>query len=100
MVCNLFTETDELLWSKFIGFLTLERKFEPQELPFPRVVVQDGRMSKAINIRKSPSSTLINDSSFETMMTPRVRSNSMRTSIPPRGERDDSGSSTGIPSQA
>jgi sulfite reductase alpha subunit-like flavoprotein len=62
MVCNLFSEPDELLWSKLIGFLPLAPKYQLSEQPFPRIVAElDGRISKASKVKKSPSKPLLGD---------------------------------------
>jgi len=63
MVCNLFSEEDELLWSKFMAFLSIERVFDSRVNPFPRVSMQnDGRLAKAAEIKKSPSMLLLAES--------------------------------------
>jgi hypothetical protein len=62
MVCNIFTESDELLWSKLKGFLQQEQKLDLVGQAFPRVVAEvDGRLSKAVKVQKSPGKDLIKD---------------------------------------
>jgi sulfite reductase alpha subunit-like flavoprotein len=62
MVCNIFSETDELLWNKLIGFLPAAQKFQVAEQPFPRIVPEsDGRLCKAGKVKKSASQPLLPD---------------------------------------